>query len=596
MGATLALCLGFSHPAAGQGIPQPTNVSSTLYARDSATGMPVPIQDSDFAKQLQDTLTANGKSNVKDAVFLFQQCYGGGFLIKLKEVMNAAQVVSVGGSASAFDKVAHGPALASGGPQFPESAPWTHAIFNTISSDLSTDPTVTLYTELEKSKGSDETLSGGRDTPQVVVTGEEFSVIMGTEEGKQITLKDPEAKSHHAILFAGASKKGDGSDYEDVTNLLNLLKQAWGEGAGADTQILFGDGTHQPDGTTDLNFPGVPADQIYSATKENLAKALAKVKGKLNTDEQFVFYATDHGGSSTASPPAPSTESTTKALFQPYAGQIEGAQQLGAVPTVTVQFLPQPTSVQPVLDVDGQPVGALDTSGSSATFAVNGYLFQPETEVTTEPPFAIQEFILSTGPVDKFPPPSHGQPLSLTISGPPSVTTGASTMYVTYQASVNFADGSTITVFPNWKLTTTAPGVTIDPYTGFVTIFPISTPTTVKIQATWTDPATGTTVTANQTVVVGPQPTLRLACPTEVTAMQDGSYASSFNATGGTGSYITYSITGSLPSGLTLNSSTGAITGSPTASGTFTFEGAVADTGGHTALSPTCIIIVETFL
>lgn len=60
-------------------------------------------------------------------------------------------------------------------------------------------------------------------------------------------------------------------------------------------------------------------------------------------------------------------------------------------------------------------------------------------------------------------------------------------------------------------------------------------------------------------------------------ATQNSSYSASLVATGGTSPY-TYSISvGSLPTGLSLNTSTGTITGTPTVLGTFTFTGKVVD-------------------
>ena len=69
-----------------------------------------------------------------------------------------------------------------------------------------------------------------------------------------------------------------------------------------------------------------------------------------------------------------------------------------------------------------------------------------------------------------------------------------------------------------------------------------------------------------------------LTCP----AVNSGEVGVAFNSpamtvTGGTAPY-TFSVTGTLPGGLTLNTSTGAITGTPTAAGTFTIQ--VKDANG----------------
>jgi hypothetical protein len=73
--------------------------------------------------------------------------------------------------------------------------------------------------------------------------------------------------------------------------------------------------------------------------------------------------------------------------------------------------------------------------------------------------------------------------------------------------------------------------------------------------------------------------TLALACTVTPNAQQGVAYSSGCTATGGTSPY-TYTISsGTLPSGLSLNSSTGAITGTPTGVGTVTFTVKAADSG-----------------
>jgi hypothetical protein len=97
---------------------------------------------------------------------------------------------------------------------------------------------------------------------------------------------------------------------------------------------------------------------------------------------------------------------------------------------------------------------------------------------------------------------------------------------------------------------------------------------------------TGAVTLANNTIAVGAPPG---AGPSVTCAYPNGevgiAYSSSLVASGGTPPY-TYSIsTGSLPPGLTLNPSTGAITGSPTAAGSFPYTAKVVDAASASATS-----------
>ena len=90
-------------------------------------------------------------------------------------------------------------------------------------------------------------------------------------------------------------------------------------------------------------------------------------------------------------------------------------------------------------------------------------------------------------------------------------------------------------------------------------------------------------------LVGGPPPPVTVACPS-ASAQVGTAYSSAMTATGGVTPY-TFSNTGSLPPGLLLNAGTGAVTGTPTAAGTFAFTAQVQDASAGTATS-NCSITV----
>ncbi len=102
---------------------------------------------------------------------------------------------------------------------------------------------------------------------------------------------------------------------------------------------------------------------------------------------------------------------------------------------------------------------------------------------------------------------------------------------------------------------------------------------TAKAVDTSSTPQTGTFPVTSFSVAADPT----LTCTAATEGVVGTAYSANCNASGGTGSY-TYSVaSGTVPNGLSLNSSNGAITGTPTAAGSFTFSIKVTDGQGQSA-------------
>jgi large repetitive protein len=101
---------------------------------------------------------------------------------------------------------------------------------------------------------------------------------------------------------------------------------------------------------------------------------------------------------------------------------------------------------------------------------------------------------------------------------------------------------------------------------------------------------TGPASAASGAVTVNAGPSLTFAAPP---AGEAGvAYSDQLTATGGTGT-LTWSVSsGTLPPGLTLNSSTGLLSGTPTASGSYAFTVKVTDAFGASATQATTLTVV----
>jgi hypothetical protein len=138
--------------------------------------------------------------------------------------------------------------------------------------------------------------------------------------------------------------------------------------------------------------------------------------------------------------------------------------------------------------------------------------------------------------------------------------------------------------YVNWTLSSGAlpSGLTLNSSTGAITGTPTA-PGTFNFSVDVTDSATPSaqTVTKAFSLTIAPGTLIISSVSPLNTAIANSPYSNTLSATGGTAP-LTWSITtGSLPAGLTLNASTGEISGTPTATGQAAFTVRVQDSSGQ---------------
>jgi len=342
------------------------------------------IKDSEFAGLIKNLLIKNNQTNARDAKLLFQQCFGGGMLDDIQKAL--ANVVKwVGGSAARHDQCAHD--FQGGG--FSQGF-WTQSLTPQLN-----NPDQTVLQALDKTATNLKPLIGKIETAQSV----------SANNGATITLKDPQAQSHHAILWGGQADKG--SHFKNIESIRDALIRQWGQvGQKVSITTLFADGKK--------NFKGedLPAAwNAKAATKANLIQAFTDAAKVMNPNEQFFFYATGHGSESTAMldfPKGIARSTVDVELLELFPGELEGIfAQPDNIPTLTFQYtdLLDPVPVY----FNNSFLGMLNPLFSFTEFSVPEYLIQPENEVRIEN-FTQHDFILeakefTTGAIDTLPTP-----------------------------------------------------------------------------------------------------------------------------------------------------------------------------------------------
>ena len=170
-------------------------------------------------------------------------------------------------------------------------------------------------------------------------------------------------------------------------------------------------------------------------------------------------------------------------------------------------------------------------------------------------------------------------PSSFTLTKGTAMSTASPTLFGTGQVD-------------SWSVSPTLPaGISLDTSTGDIS----GTPTTITTSATYTITATNTggSDTATITIVVNDASPIISYATTSFTLTKDIAMTTATPTVSG-GSVTGWTVSPSLPSGLSIDSSTGAVSGTPdtvTASGTYTVTG--SNTGGSDSVVLTIEVIDE---
>ncbi|MEZ5360806.1 MAG: Ig domain-containing protein [Bryobacterales bacterium] len=184
---------------------------------------------------------------------------------------------------------------------------------------------------------------------------------------------------------------------------------------------------------------------------------------------------------------------------------------------------------------------------------------------------------------------TDSQALSIEVLQGPSITTSSFSAATVGQSISVLLEATNGTTPYTWSIISGAlpAGLALNTSTGAITGSP-TTAETASFTAQVSD-ANSVTDTKALTWTVNAAPSITTSTLPETTV--GAPYSSSLAATGGTGA-LTWSIaSGALPAGVTLNPTTGALTGTPTAEGTASFTVKAADTNSIETTKALSIVV-----
>lgn len=253
----------------------------------------------------------------------------------------------------------------------------------------------------------------------------------------------------------------------------------------------------------------------------------------------------------------------------------------GSHPAISVTL--SPSSAQ---NIDqGQTVSiaatvANDSANKGVTWTVSGggtLSNQTSTAATYNAPASVTTAFATMITATSVSDTSKSAALSINVNPPPSITTNAlsnGTAGAAYNQTLVAVGG---TGSYTWSVTVGSlpNGLSLGSSSGAITGTPTGAGTssfTVQVKD-----AASVTATQQLTIIVGAAATLSITTTSLPNGTTGAAYSQTLAATGGVQPYSWSISVGNLPAGLTLNASTGAITGTPTATGTSSFTVQITD-------------------
>lgn len=258
---------------------------------------------------------------------------------------------------------------------------------------------------------------------------------------------------------------------------------------------------------------------------------------------------------------------------QPYTFQLSASGGLGSVQwAVTSGALPAGLHLSASTgQITGIPGG---TRRHTSTFTVQATDGSPTAQVATA-----SESITVHPSTD---------PLTVTTSSLPDTTAGQD------YASMLTSTGGQAPVI--WSVASGAlpPGLVLDPGNGLLSgTSTLAGTFDFTVQATDGTSPTSQTTTADMSITVDSAPPLTITTAGANDGTEGTYYSSTFQATGGAGDHQWSISSGGLPTGLSLDSDTGQVTGIPTGTGPSTFGATVADGAGDTTTQTYSVDIAQ---